>query len=114
MAKTAEDLIAALHAARERWLDLEEGKAVKIRRPPETQWPRLRVSGTEAFSACVVDWKGFTEADLGGDGSEKVTFDPALWAAASVDRMDWMAKVIDGVTEDIKAHAAKTEERRKN
>lgn len=115
MPRAASDLVAALYAARERWVDLDEGKAVRVRRPAEAEWSRVRRSGPEAFVACVTDWRGFTEADVDPEGgNDKVPFDAELWAVLALDRSDWLGKVIEAVADDIKARTEAAEARRKN
>lgn len=112
---TADDLIARLLKARERVLELEPGLSVTLRRPAASEIGDLRANGVRGFLGCVVDWRGFSEKALFGDGSAKaLPFDAALWVTAASDRPEWVNAVIEAMAEDIRAHAEAAEARRKN
>ncbi len=88
-------LINRLLAARESWFEIEPGRRVKLRRPPEVDMPKL-VSGVtlDLLASCTVDWEGFTEADLLGVsvGSDTIVpFSADVWKLALADRSKWFA-----------------------
>lgn len=107
----SEALIAKLRAARERWVDLEPGKRVCIRRPGEVSLAKLggRID-VEQLCGYVVAWDGITEGDLFPGASEvSVPFDHALWAEVIVDRADWAGKVAAETVSMVSEHVAKRE-----
>jgi hypothetical protein len=113
------DLIAKVLAQRESWVDLEDGKRVKIRRPAEAQMPAFRAGVTpERVVRCCVDWDGFSEADvLGaalGSGNSKVAFAVDLWEVLALDRMDWLEKVSSSLVEAITSHLSARSDAAKN
>lgn len=116
---SATDLVARLLAARERWVDLEPGVAVKLRRPAVHQMAQLR-RGADAYLECAVDWRGVTEPLLlgqAGDGPEQpaaLAFDLELWRTAAGDRADWLAAVIEAIGTMVNQHAEAEAARRKN
>lgn len=93
-------LIRQMLAAREHWIDLAPGKAVKFRRPMEGELEGM-FRGTpkrfnvllEDVSKYAIDWRGFTEADLLGQGigtSDPLAFSAEVWALAVGDNLDWL------------------------
>jgi len=107
----SDDILRRIQAGRERWLDLDGERRVKIRRPAEATWPALRGGGMDPFLACVVDWDGpgFTTAGILGSrqGSvdDKVPFSAAVWRELVLDNVAWCAKVAEAVTDDIRKFA---------
>lgn len=113
-------LIAALRSARERWVTLEPGKRVKIRRPAEAEFSAFFSQAPEADKRTLavdiahvqryaVDWEGITEADLLGDtvgSQDPVPFDAALWAEAVSDRVAWCKAVAEALLNAISDHLA--------
>jgi hypothetical protein len=99
------DPIERLRAQRESWLDLEGGKRLKIRRPAETEFGGY-IDGVqlEHVQRCVIDWEGFTETDLFGEGKKKVPFDPALWAEYVADDAMLMSQVAAKLVEIISTY----------
>jgi hypothetical protein len=92
-------LIAQLQQQRRFWLTLSESPARKleIARPTEAQMAVLRTyAGMELYQAyadMVVDWKGFSLADLGGESQERMPFSRAAWDALWPDSLHWLALV---------------------
>lgn len=101
-------LIQKIHKRREFDLELEAGKSVTLRRPPEAEWQRaIDVAYICRYS---VGWAGFQEADLyAGGGSDEVPFDATLWREVVSDRNDWLAKCADALVE---AMLRRSEERK--
>ena len=112
----AEQLIAAALASRAKWVDLEGGRRVRVRRPAEHDVRSLlqrdaagAVIGLAAdlpeAIRYVVGWEGFTEADLLGPeigaGDVKVPFDPEVWEAVSADSTDYQRKVADAILKSV-------------
>lgn len=103
MSDASEALIAKILAQRERWVDLEPGKRVKVRRPDLVQALVMRsqrgVQLHEAYAGAVVAWEGITEADAveGGAATTALDFTPALWRLLWGDRPDWLIKTTEAV-----------------
>lgn len=97
----SDSLRARLLAGREQNLELPSGKSVRVRRPAETQMPAVLLhGGLDDILACVVDWPGWTEADILGPslgGDSQVPFDSALWADLAKDHTEWCKAVADKV-----------------
>ena len=93
-------LIKQLMAAREHWVDLAPGKAVKFRRPMEGDLEGMFRGTPKRFSVLLedvqrhaVDWRGFSEADLLGKGvgnDDPLPFGAEVWALAVGDNLDWL------------------------
>lgn len=118
-------LIKKLLAQRESWVDLGDGKRVRIRRPAETEiFALLEITdgkptslkiGLDEVKRRVVDWEGFTEADLIVSGaSDAVDFDAALWSALIDDRREWVPPIARALIDAIVAHESATEAARGN
>lgn len=111
-------LVAQLLATREQWVELDDGLGVKVRRPPESQFPLLRGGmTTEVIAATVVDWRGFTGATILGaaiGSSDPVAFDAELWRIAAEDRVDWLSKVAAAVIASVTQYIERREADRKN
>jgi hypothetical protein len=118
MASDASQIVAQLLAKRERWVDLEDGKRLRIRRPPETDLGRFRSGLAVAdVASAVVGWDGITEADILGpqDGSTSaVPFNAELCLEVLRDRIDWTGKAAEGVLDAIRQHLDAREAARKN
>jgi hypothetical protein len=114
--KSAAELVAALLAARETWLELEPGRRLRVRRPVEGLLGELRRNGIFGYCDAVVDWDGFTERDVLGEAAEPVPLpcEPELVRQLVADRGDWLGALIDHLRAQIEAHAAASEARRKN
>lgn len=106
-----DEIVRRIRAGRERWIELDAGNSVKIRRPAEAAWPALRSDGLDAYLRCVVDWRGpgFTVgAILGaGDDTKPLPFSAAVWLEVAHDQVAWCAKVAEEVAADVKAYAEK-------
>lgn len=106
------ELIAKLDEQRTRWVDLPDGKRLRVMRPLETDADRLtghRSLGSLAEALCtfVVGWSGFTEADLLGaalGASDEVAFDAALCLRVLRDRGDYVVTLGDEIRAMVKAH----------
>ena len=115
-----QSFLARLMAARERWLTLDDGREVKVRRPAEARLPALLMRGDlEDYAACVVDWRGpgFTEAGLLGAkqaSNTPVSFSPEVWQALALDNVRWLAIVSAAVKDDATAFLQQREAAAKN
>lgn len=113
-------LVRQLLSAREAWIELSPGKAVRLRRPLEGELermfrgepPRFRIQ-LEDVVAHAVDWRGITESDLLGAGigaDEALPFDAEVWALAVGDNLDWLQAARQGlerlVADRLQARAA--------
>jgi hypothetical protein len=119
-------LIAALRSARERWVDVAPGKDVKIRRPTEAEFPAFlkEVDGRRSLSVelshvqqFVVDWRGFTEADLLGATvgvADAVPFDPEVWAEVVADHLEWLKPAANALLLCITEHVERDADAAKN
>jgi len=122
-------LQARILKARERWVDLGEGRRVKFLRPGETEFHKylIPVEGdpdrrtwsieVEHVQKLVVDWDGFTEATLLGasvGGDIVVEFSPELWATVVVDNADWSGKVGREILDSIVSYIVDREKITKN
>lgn len=109
-------LIAALRSARESWVEVAPGKRLKIRRPTEAEFPAF-LRKTEAGRGIavelehvqrhVVDWEGFSEADLLGPTvgvSDALPFDAAVWAEVVADHLEWMQPAAQALVQAIVSH----------
>jgi hypothetical protein len=122
----AKELVLALRRRRESWVTLAEGKRVKIRRPPETglrefltivDGKRTWLVGLEAVQRHVVDWDGFTEADILGasvGSSDTVPFDADLWSELVANNIEWLNDVAAALLKDIVDFLAAKDEVAKN
>lgn len=118
-------LIARLRELRMKWVDLQDqpGKRVRIIRPTETelsqqffQGGRL-VVGIEQVKRFVVDWDGFTEADLLGPtvgAADPVPFDAAVWAEVVSDKASWVRQLAQDLLDHTIAHRLAAEADEKN
>lgn len=101
-------LIRQFQALRESWVEVAPGKRVKIRRPGEAEIPGFFAAvPIDRVKAHVVDWEGFTEADLLGSElapREPVLFDKALWAEVVSDRAVWFKPAHNALCEAINQH----------
>lgn len=105
MMTPAERLISQMRDQRASWLDLDDRRRVKVLRPRETEqvdFLRKTEGGKPELYAdqqhvekFVVDWEGFTEADLVGaaGNSEPLAFDQALWREVCADSLEITRKV---------------------
>lgn len=113
-------LIERLKEQRRFWVQLSEAPARKLQvtRPTEAQMAVLRGrTGMELYQAyadLVTDWKGFTLADLGGEGDERVQFSAAAWDALWVDRLEWLSAVGEAANAAFVEHRVKQGEAAKN
>lgn len=112
-------LVKRMREARMRWVDLGDGKRVRIIRPTEVQVSQQLFKGGEVsveyadVVAFTVDWEGFSEADFLGaaiGSSDPLAFDSALWAEAVADRSAWVKQVATAIlTAAVDHHSARTE-----
>lgn len=109
-------LIKQLRELRMKWIDLPaEGKRVRIIRPTEAELLQQFVkagritAGIEQAQAFVVDWEGFTAADIVGPAvgaSDPLPFDQPLWAEVVSDQLEWVRAVTHALVELITDHHA--------
>ena len=108
-----------IRAKREQWLDISEGKRVKVRRPGELELAMLR-GGTveiEHVATVVVDWEGWCEADfLGGaiGKSDPLPFDPDAWREYVIDHAEVATKVAQFFAEMIRNFVTERSDAAKN
>ena len=117
MADTA-DLIARLLARRERWVELEPGRRLRIRRPAEADIGAfVRSVDADKLGQAVVGWEGFVESDALGESqgsNSALPFDQALCIELLRDRVDWMETLVDAVLASIREHVEAREAARGN
>lgn len=99
-------LIAKMEAQRASWVELPDGRRVRIVRPPELELVQLADGiRVEHAAKYATGWKGFTEATvLGpsqGSGDEELPFDRGVWAAYIADHLDEAKTVIEALTERV-------------
>lgn len=119
MAADVKDLIQRALQQRERWVDLEAGKRVCVRRPPELELIRLRMQGRmslDELSSYAVAWEGVTLQDLLGpdESAEPLPFDRELWLHLRADRADWASTAGQAVLALIEERATQREAAEKN
>lgn len=94
---------------RSAWVELQAGVRVKLKRPDESVYNEViefikkhsRVP-REHSCAAVIDWEGFTEQLVFGEGSDKpLPFDADLAAEVIPDRMDWSGAVDQWISTSI-------------
>jgi hypothetical protein len=112
-------LIARALKQRERWVDLQPGKRVLVRRPPELDLIRLRMAGRmslDELSSYAVAWEGVTLQDMLGDDEapEPLEFDRELWLHLRADRADWASAAGQAVLALIEERATQREAAEKN
>jgi hypothetical protein len=116
--QNASQIIARMNAARERIVPLTEKLSVTLRRPTDLE--RLTYAGVGGIARDklfnhVVDWKGFTEADLVPSGAtDEVPFDAAVWALWIADHPQHWDAVITALVEMIEARATEPDRAAKN
>jgi hypothetical protein len=96
-------------AFREEWVDLGDGKRVRFRRPLMAGTLALqRKPALDSVVENVVDWEGFTEADvLPSGGEDAVPYDADLFRDVVADRLDWILKIDRAIGDAITAYATK-------
>ena len=118
MASDSAQLVARMLAKRESWVIVEDGKRLRIRRPPETDLGRFRIGLAVAdVAAAVVGWEGITESDILGDDDGSISaapFSADLCFEVLRDRAEWAGKAAEGVLDAIRAHLDAREDARKN
>lgn len=108
-------LLRQLLSSREQWVDIGEGKRVKLRRPMEGELDAMfgDVGGRRALRITLadvqrlaVDWSGISEADLLGKGignDDALPFSADVWAVAVGDNLDWLQKCRQAIEASIVA-----------
>lgn len=120
-------LIKQLREQRMTWVVVDEActppKRVRIIRPTEVEIAQHLVKagevsvGFDQVKAFVVDWDGFTEADLLGasvGAADPVPFSQALWAEVVADHTLWVRTVAQALLDAAVAHTQKTDDTLKN
>lgn len=116
--QTPSQLIARMNAARERVVPLTDKLSVTLRRPTDLE--RLNYSNSggiprDKLFAHVVDWKGFTEADLVPSGSsDDVPFDAAVWALWIADHPQHWDAVVTELVAMLESRVTEPERAAKN
>lgn len=115
---TLVNIIARMNAARERNVPLTEKLSVTLRRPTDLERLTYAVGGgipRDKIFTHVVDWKGFTEADLVPSGAtDEVPFDAAVWALWIADHPQHWDAVAAALVEMIEARATEPDRAAKN
>lgn len=106
-------LLAARRRSRERKVELEEGKAVTIVRPPEGDFASMLTGegdkrtwniDLDHVRRYTVGWDGILESDFlgaGVGGSDPVPFDADLWLDLAADNVVWMRKCTDAIFDSV-------------
>lgn len=107
-------LIKQMREQRMQWVDLDlPGKRVRIIRPTEVELAQNFIKageisvGVDEVKRHVVDWDGFTEADLLGasvGAANAVPFSPELWAEVVNDRVAWVRSLARALLDAVVAH----------
>jgi hypothetical protein len=116
-------LIRHLRAQRMSWIDLGDGKGVRIIRPTEVEIGknlfnegRVEVD-FETMSKFVRDWRGFTEADILGAGvgsDDVVPFTSDLWEEIASDKIEWVRTVANAILQSAVDHQQRKDDAQKN
>lgn len=112
-------LIARMEAQRSSWVELAEGRKVRIVRPPEVELAQLAAGiRVEHAVRYVTDWQGFTEAVLlgpaQGSADTDVPFDRGVWEAWASDHVDEATKVIGALADRCTEYLKRRKETAKN
>lgn len=120
---SADKLIKQLREQRMSWVDVAEGKAIRIIRPPEREIFTKLYKGTsvlvgfEEMACYSVDWRGFTEADILGaavGSADAVPFSAELWAVVAADHTEWSQAVQQGLLDVVMAYLKQSAADQKN
>lgn len=118
MSDALDALLARAEKKRRQWVTLEGERAVQIVRPTEVQMALLpskpRDEQLAFYCGLVVDWRGFTEADLGGPADMVLTFSARAWGAIWPDQVGWVAAISEAAVTSFETHAAAKGEAAKN
>lgn len=113
---TPEQLVAAALAQRSFWVEVADGKRVRVRRPSEHDTRGLlqrdldgKVTGIAAdlpeVKRFVVAWEGFRECDFTAAGSsDAAEFDAELWGVWVEDNREALKKVAEAIIDAVIAH----------
>lgn len=114
----SEKLLQRMRAARERVVTLAPDRSVTVRRPTDlelTTYARGGGMDTTTVFDHVVDWSGFTEADLVPSGaSDAVPFDRELFAEWVADHPQHWPTIAAAITDMIEARKQAREDGTKN
>jgi len=110
-----------IRAGRESWLELDEPprRALKIRRMPGVEMIALRQGKVdfETCCACVVDWRGYSEAEFLGTAvgsSDPTEFDPDALRELLGDDTDLLKRVSTHLAKLVGEYLKKRGETEKN
>lgn len=114
----ASRVLKLLRAQRESWVDLGDGRRVRIVRPLEAQMGAL-VGGvlTEHVCEFVNGWEGFTEATFLGSAigaSDPLDFDAALWEEYVRDHAEEIGVIAKAIAGAVEAHLSARSDAGKN
>lgn len=113
---TPEQLVAAALAQRSFWVEVADGKRVRVRRPSEHDTRGLlqrdadgKVTGISAdlpeVKRFTVDWEGFKECDFTAAGSsDPAPFSQELWAVWVEDNRKALGTVAQAIIDAVIAH----------
>lgn len=121
----AAELIRRMKAQRRAWHELDDPprRALQLERPAEMAVMKWRGSGLttervpELLRECVVDWRGFTEADLLGasiGGDTEQPFDREVFSIYIEDHAEELSGAAMKVFDLIKGHQEAREVAGKN
>jgi len=102
------DILARMDEQRAIWVELGDGRRVKMHRPLETEMPRLvRGVSVQDVCDCACGWTGFTEATLLGPAvgaADEVPFDAGLWERYVRDDAEAARACIDALVAGVTAY----------
>ena len=119
----SDKLIKQMREQRMAWLELQPGKSARLIRPTQIEVMRLMFkNGTieitlEQAQQFVVDWQGFTQADLLGasvGSSDALDFDKDLWREVSNENAKWLGDVANRLLEMVLEKHGADRENQKN
>ena len=123
MSAASEALLRQFREQRMAWLDVAEGKRLRLIRPNEEQMGRGIVVGGaisighEEAKRFVVDWSGYTQADFLGaavGSSDPLPFSPELWAEYVADNTELYKLVAQKLLDMCLEHISARVQDRKN
>ena len=116
-------LAQRLRERREFWVQVGEGKRIKVLRPREAEFVEFidqqgtMFAGPEHVRRYVVGWDGITEADLLGQevgAADPAPFSQELWDEVVSDRLNWLKPVAAALLHAIADHRLSLTEAEKN
>lgn len=117
-------LAQRLRERREFWVQVGEGKRIKVLRPREAEFVEFMgadgksiAAGLDQVRKYVVGWDGITEADLLGSAvgaAEPAQFSAELWDEVVSDSLAWLQPIAKALLQSISDHRFSLAEAEKN